>query len=154
MDENLEENIMQARKIDLYYYKVKEAIKNGWTLPVTCEVDPSNACCLDCSFCIYRQLRDTAVMSLELYKKILNDLKDCEVKSITLTGGGEPLMNPQINEFIKISDGFKLGLITNGVLLNKIEVSLLKRFDFIRISYATSQERIKEALRRFEAALA
>lgn len=125
---------MQARKINLYYNKVKEAIREGWTIPVTCEIDPSNACCLDCSFCIYRQLRDNSSMPFELYQKILGDLRDCGVKSITLTGGGEPLMNPKINEFIEASEDFKLGLITNGVLLDKIPTHLLERFDFIRVS--------------------
>jgi MoaA/NifB/PqqE/SkfB family radical SAM enzyme len=126
---------MQARKIDLYYDKVKEAIKEGWTLPVTCEIDLSNDCCLDCSFCIYKQYHDSEIMSIVTYEKILKDLKDCGIRSITFTGGGEPLMHPRINEIIKMAGGFfKLGLITNGVLLDKIDTHLLSRFDFIRVS--------------------
>lgn len=125
---------MQARKIGFYYALVKESILKGWVKPITCEIDPSNSCNLDCSFCIYKQLDDETHLSLELYKKILGDLRDCEVKSITFTGGGEPLLNPRINEMIEVSSDFKLGLITNGVLLDKIRPKLLKRFEFVRVS--------------------
>ena len=103
-------------------------------MPVTCEIDPSDACNLDCSFCIFKEHKRRESMPLEVYKKALGDLKDCGVGSIVLTGGGEPLVNPQINEFIEASSDFRLGMITNGVLLDRVPPDLLARFEFIRIS--------------------
>ena len=55
-------------------------------------------------------------------------------KSITFTGGGEPLMNPNYNLMAKIAKnlGFQIGLVTNGVLLDKVEN--LEDYLFIRVS--------------------
>ena len=55
-------------------------------------------------------------------------------KSISFTGGGEPLMNPRFNDIVSkaYSLGFEIGLITNGTLLDRVEN--LDQFKFIRVS--------------------
>ena len=104
--------------------------------PVTCEIDPSNACNLNCSFCMYaRYLKiNRDLLPWEIYRNLITELKLLKVKSITFTGGGEPLMNPRFNDMVSkaYSLGFEIGLITNGTLLNKVEN--LDHFKFIRIS--------------------
>ena len=121
----------------IYYMNEILDIKEGKdAYPVTCEIDPSNVCNLNCSFCMYAKYlkRNREVLPWEVYRNLITELKILGVKSITMTGGGEPLMNPRFNNMVSkaYSLGFKIGLITNGTFLH--EVKNLDQFEFIRIS--------------------
>lgn len=124
------------RKI-YYYLDEMNRMRNGdYVNPVSCEIDPSNRCMLNCEFCMYKDYRKESAVDLELpvYEKLIHELKDIGVKSITFTGGGEPLMNFNFNEMAKMAFnlGFQVGLITNGVLLST--VNDVERFTFVRVS--------------------
>ena len=111
----------------LYYLDQVEKLRRGdWVPPITCEIDPSNSCNLKCECCMH--------MSIEMYVSLISELHRMGTKSITLTGGGEPTMNPNFNLMVSIAKnlGFQLGLVTNGLLLNKVED--LEAFMFIRVS--------------------
>jgi len=86
-------------------------------------------------------------MSLDMYLELIGDLKDIGVKSITFTGGGEPLMNPNFNEMAEEAYklGFELGLITNGISLN--DLSNFDVFKFIRISLDAATRETYRALK-------
>ena len=68
-----------------------------------------------------------------MFCKLIDELQKIGVKSITFTGGGEPLMNPHFNTMATIAYeyGFRLGLITNGIFLDRVES---EKFEFIRVS--------------------
>jgi uncharacterized protein len=122
----------------IYYYldKVEKLDQGEFVGPVTCEIDPSNKCNLDCDFCMFEKYRKASGETLpwDIYEKLLSDLKTLDVRSITFTGGGEPLMNPRFNQMAGAarSMDFQIGLVTNGVLLNKVEE--LESYIFIRVS--------------------
>jgi len=122
----------------IYYYldQVEKLNKGEWVPPVSCEIDPSNACNLDCDFCMFANWRKDhhEHLDLETYISLIGELQKMGTRSITFTGGGEPLMNPNFNLMVSIAKslGFQIGLVTNGVLLNKVED--LESFLFIRIS--------------------
>jgi len=122
----------------IYYYldAVEKLRKGEWVPPVTCEIDPSNRCMLDCEFCMFEKYRKLSGENLDLdtYISLLGELHNMGTKSITFTGGGEPLMNPNFNLMVKmaLALGFEIGLVTNGILLNKLEN--IDKFKFIRVS--------------------
>lgn len=124
------------RKIYYYLDEVNRMRNGDYVNPVSCEIDPSNRCMLNCEFCMYKDYRKENAVDLELpvYEKLIHELKEIGVESITFTGGGEPLMNLNFNEMAKMAFdlGFQVGLITNGVLLNTIND--IEKFTFIRIS--------------------
>jgi MoaA/NifB/PqqE/SkfB family radical SAM enzyme len=74
-------------------------------------------------------------LNYDVYQSLLCELRELRTKSITFTGGGEPLVHPKIGCMIKdaLKMGFELGLVTNGVMLDKIEEHIDK-FLFIRVS--------------------
>jgi len=123
-------------KIVFYMKEVNEAIQGKAISPITCEIDPSNYCNLNCNFCMYAKYikNNREHLDLKTFINLIYELKVIGVKSITFTGGGEPLMNPSFNEMASRAHslGFQLGLITNGTLLNKVKN--LDHFEFIRIS--------------------
>ncbi|MFQ5811308.1 MAG: hypothetical protein ACE5JM_16950, partial [Armatimonadota bacterium] len=70
------------------------AVARGETAPpVTVEIDPTNACNHDCIWCITSGLRarSTATLSRDLLLRLPGELAQYGVRSITFTGGGEPL---------------------------------------------------------------
>lgn len=122
----------------IYYYldEVEKLQRGEYVAPVTCEIDPSNRCNLDCDFCMFSSYRKSSNEHLpwDIYIKLIKELANAGSKSITFTGGGEPLMNPRFNQMVgsALLLGFEVGLVTNGVLLDKVEN--LEAFKFIRVS--------------------
>ncbi|NTW27136.1 MAG: radical SAM protein [Candidatus Moranbacteria bacterium] len=69
--------------------------------------------------------------------EIANDLGDMNVDSVIMVGeGGESLLNPNFCFFSKklLDKKIHLGMYTNGGMLNKKNLGVISRFDFIRIS--------------------
>ena len=120
-----------------YYLDQVEKLNNGeFVAPVSCEIDPSNSCNLKCGFCMFGKWREDhhENLDLDVYISLIGELSRMGTKSITFTGGGEPLMNPNFNLMVKMAKslGFQIGLVTNGVLLDKVEN--IEDFLFIRVS--------------------
>lgn len=122
----------------IYYYldQIKKLQNGEFVPPVSCEIDPSNQCPADCSFCMFSQYIKTSRvhMKWDVYLKLIYELKHLGTKSITFTGGGEPLMNPKFNDMAQVAHdlGFEIGLVTNGILMNELQNAEL--FKFIRVS--------------------
>ena len=94
---------------------------------------------------------------MELYeaKRIIKMFAENGCKSVTLTGGGETLLHPNISEIIEsfIHYNIEVGLVTNGTLLHKnINLETLNKVTWCRISngdfrtfdlnYETSLEKV------------
>jgi MoaA/NifB/PqqE/SkfB family radical SAM enzyme len=123
----------------LYYLDKVEKIQNKeFVAPVTCEIDPSNKCPLNCSFCMFKRYlkASQAELNYDTYLRLIYELKTLGTSSITFTGGGEPLMHPKFQDMVRgaISLEFEVGLVTNGVLLKKLSFDILEKFKFIRVS--------------------
>jgi len=85
-------------------------------------------------------------------KEILDKLVKCEIEvgQVTLAGA-EPFMNPDIGEIVDIvnSYGFKeVEIITNGTLLNKKNLEILKKVSNISISIYPHTKSIQETLEK------
>ena len=98
--------------------------------PFVLIVDPASNCNLKCRFCptghpdlIKATGRYQGSMSLEIFKKLIDDLSDFPnpVKVLRLFKEGEPLMNKQLSEMILYARQSKhikrIDTTTNGVLL-------------------------------------
>jgi len=124
-------------KILYFLTEADKLVAGKYVNPVTCEIDLTTVCQNNCYFCINKESNNDShsILNLNLLNRLLSELKIIGVKSITFTGGGEPLLHPHFEECVRLvkSYDFKLGLITNGVLLNKC-INLSSSFDFIRIS--------------------
>jgi MoaA/NifB/PqqE/SkfB family radical SAM enzyme len=122
----------------IYYYldQIEKLNRGEFVAPISCEIDPSNSCNLKCGFCMFKKWRKHHYENLDLniYVSLLGELQQMGTRSITFTGGGEPLMNPNFNLMAKMAKslGFQIGLVTNGLLLNKVEN--LEDYLFIRVS--------------------
>jgi len=72
-------------------------------------IDPSSACNFKCGFCMNKNIKSPSIMSMSLFKKLIDDLEEFEspVKTIRLYGFGEPLLNPNFCEMVKYAKASK-----------------------------------------------
>lgn len=125
----------------LYYLDEIERLKRGeFVPPISCEIDPSNICNANCPWCLFKKYRQAskAMLSWDTYLKLIYELKHLGTKSITFTGGGEPTVNPKFDQMVQVALdlGFEVGLITNGIRLDKVQN--INKFKFIRVSLDAS----------------
>ena len=106
--------------------------------PVLVTIDPVNACDLNCHWCNSSQILEQSknILSRKALLGIAdflptwksNDHWEKGVESICIAGGGEPLLNPYIGEFIDqcVGNGIHVGVVTNGTHVDKFIPSLAK----------------------------
>ena len=87
------------------------------------QLESSIACNLNCVMCPWTKIRkekhESGDMSQEIWEALRPHLH--EVQSIDFTGGGEPLLQPKLVEWISEAKaaGCETGFLTNGILLEK-----------------------------------
>lgn len=87
------------------------------------QVESALSCNLRCVMCPWREIRDRklnkAVMAREVWEAVRPHLPD--IMSVDFTGGGEPLLQPRIVQWVDEakSAGCETGILTNALLLSR-----------------------------------
>jgi hypothetical protein len=102
-------------------------------------IEVSTLCNYNCIICPHDSMtRKKEVMSTRLFRKILDKLPD-QYDTLTFSGIGEPLMNPDINNMVAWANrsGFRTLLLTNGYLLTPARLDHLINLglDSVRVSF-------------------
>lgn len=100
------------------------------------EIEITDKCNTQCKHCYLGNARRHKTMPEKLLLKTLNECEKNKVARVIITGG-EALLEPKLVE--KAAEfkprKFELGLMTNGLLVNEGSISLLKKFDFVQLSF-------------------
>jgi MoaA/NifB/PqqE/SkfB family radical SAM enzyme len=115
----------------------KSPPKRRWRL---LQVESAIACNLQCVMCPWREMSKNSsnrgLMSSEVWEAIRPYLP--QVRSVDFTGGGEPLLQPRLPDWIAEAKdaGCETGFLSNGLLLKKekLERILNAGLDWICIS--------------------
>lgn len=106
--------------------------------PVSVEIHPTNRCNLRCLFCSFRNTRHGEVLSSKAFSRLIDSLLKCRpiLKSVVFSGGGEPSIHPFLPEAVNrlSSGGIDVGIISNGVHMNKQLFHAYLRCTWIRFS--------------------
>ena len=114
--------------------------------PVLITVDPSNYCNLSCEWCNAWKVRHNSRMLsrrvLLEFAEFVSQWKVCDygVESICIAGGGEPLCNPHVGEFLTVLNlkGLKTATVTNGILIDRfLDELLLNQYVAVSVDAAT-----------------
>jgi Fe-coproporphyrin III synthase len=146
MESGLEPSNVYGQLKIFNYPRHVETLSNDKVLaPIHIRIKPTNACSHKCWFCAYgdnelslgedMKVRDQ--IPKEKMKEICDDIISMNVKSVTFSGGGEPLSYSNILPTIKKlgKEGVKIGVITNGRFLNgEIAESLSEYATWVRVS--------------------
>jgi len=104
--------------------------------PIHVQFIPTNKCNLSCSFCSCDDEDRSLEASIDDIGALVRMLQPLGTRAVTITGGGEPLIHPEINEIIRLfySHGIDVGIVTNGTTLRKIEKENANKITWCRIS--------------------
>lgn len=151
-------------KIFYFPEKLKSLQDDEISAPPYVRIKPINLCNHGCFFCAYstgfrvndgaevehihsnmhNEMSEADVIPFEKMIEILDDLRSIGTKAVTYSGGGEPLMHPNIVEIFEktIDNNLDLSIITNGQNLIKERANLLVDAKWVRISmdYSNPEE--------------
>ncbi|NNL76098.1 MAG: SDR family NAD(P)-dependent oxidoreductase, partial [Desulfobacterales bacterium] len=124
--------------------------KRRWRLV---QIESAIACNLSCVMCPWREITKNSEnrgrMSQAVWESIRSHLS--EIKSIDFTGGGEPLLQPKLPEWIAEANaqGCETGFLSNGLLLrrDKLQQILDSGVDWICISMDGADAEMYEKIR-------
>jgi len=123
--------------------------ENGYTkAPITIKIDLTNRCNHSCYYCIDKSLRGSQDLDFNCASKLIKDLCSMGVKGVHFTGGGEPLLHPRAIDIIAEANkkGLECGLITNGSLLETVDVKkLCHNLSWLRVSLDSHNQESYEA---------
>lgn len=112
------------------------AVAHKKLLPIHIQLLPTNRCNLNCKFCSCSARSKTLELDFDLARKIIDKCKRAGTKSVTITGGGEPLLYSHFDDLISYfaGKGIKMGLVSNGLLLHRANIETLQKITWCRIS--------------------
>lgn len=124
----------------LYSSRIINIQNNRVKYPKTVAIEGTNKCNSACIMCGHRNMeRCKGVMSMKMYELIIEQLQHWPIKSLLLSGFGEPLLDPYIEDRIIMakSKGFRnIGIVSNALLLTpeKADKLIAAGLDLMHIS--------------------
>jgi len=126
-------------KLIYHTERVGKFICEGDCFPLYMEISPVGNCNHRCIFCAYdyighpnKKLETTRLLGF------IDEIAACGMKSLLYAGEGEPLLHPDIAQFIIHSkkSGIDVGLFTNGQFMKEeLLEEILPSLTFVRISF-------------------
>lgn len=126
--------------------------------PITLDLDPTNICNHGCLWCSFDYLHDSAdFLRKEVFERLISDISifrrqnGYAVKSIIFTGGGEPTLHNDLDEFMRqcFDNSIRCGLYTNGTNISQgLESAIIDSCDWVRFSLEASNKEIYDLLHR------
>lgn len=132
----------------LYQHDFIKNVLNGLLIqhPPMIELWLTNRCNLKCYWCGESKARDSykGDWNIELLKQRMTEFAMLGTKAVTIEGGGEPTLYPDLEELVEHIDylGVEMGLITNGVVIPS--ESILKKLKWIRLSLDSATKKAFE----------
>jgi len=147
-------------KVSKHYWERKEEEKMGVKgpfPPIMIDLHPTLACNNKCYFCISANHHVTGIerpnfdrkltLEWDVLKKVIEEINCMGVKTIQLTGGGEPTLYPHFADLLEEIYPHRrvhrypsphIGLITNGVIAGEYANDIIGACDWVRFSLDAS----------------
>lgn len=116
-------------------------IVNKHIKPFHVQLVPTNRCNLKCEYCSFKECERSTELNKSELEEIVGICSLLDTKAITLTGGGEPLLHPDINWLIEhiYVNNMKVGLVSNGKDLQRLDPENINLLTWYRISFDTNR---------------
>ncbi|GFP38125.1 hypothetical protein HKBW3S44_01805, partial [Candidatus Hakubella thermalkaliphila] len=138
----------------LYSKQMKMLMERHENIPLKVIIENTNACNSDCTFCVHSKMsRKKGFMSFPLFKKIVDDCANLEVKEVAIYRLGEPLLDPQFSKEIAYAKKAGIEIVstnTNASLLDEENATKIldSGLDVIYVSLDATSKNIYEGIRR------
>jgi len=127
-----------------------ESIDSGkGIIPIHLQVNPTNKCPLNCSFCSCANRDKSAEIGYNELMRATEKFIKLGIKAVTITGGGDPLAYEKLPDYIEYlyAAGIDSSLVTNGVLFKTFDdLSFLEKLTWARISLSDNRQLRKEEI--------
>jgi MoaA/NifB/PqqE/SkfB family radical SAM enzyme/2-polyprenyl-3-methyl-5-hydroxy-6-metoxy-1,4-benzoquinol methylase len=134
-----------------------DAAERNHTMSVginTLIVETMGGCNLKCKMCpTISYTIGKSLMSDSVFKKVLDIIKNYHLEQIDLTGWGEPLLDPKLEDKIvhikQANNTLRVGFTTNGTLFHEERVTSIldSGVDWISISFDGASKEVYERIR-------
>lgn len=140
MKDDLKASFTAADSIPLKLFHHPQAVRD--LRPIHVQWLPTNKCNLNCPWCSCSERDKHLQMDAAQAKNVIQDLAELGCLAVTITGGGEPLCHPRLADMIHqfFVHGISVGLVTNGLLLGKMNADALDMVTWCRISNGDHRE--------------
>ena len=92
---------LDSHKLHYHPSRVGEFLEKGDNYPLYIEISPVASCNHRCIFCAYDYIGyPNKKLDRERFLQFLDEVKEVGIKSMLYAGEGEPLVHPNISEFI------------------------------------------------------
>jgi len=117
--------------------------------PLSIELHLGTACNLACPECISRPILDTGRFEPRRAISLAQEIVDLGTRSVVLSGGGEPLLHPSVDEVLRTlsEGGVASALVTNGTLLSRHFDAVVKYPQRVWISVDAATARLYSLFR-------
>ena len=119
MDKNSLEDSYTAASCDIPWKMLQHPdTRKLW--PTHLQLIPTNRCNGNCNFCSCKAEDRTVELRITELKNIVKQFSSMGTKAVTITGGGEPTMHPNIKELLTYTandQDIDIGLVTNGKMI-------------------------------------
>ena len=138
-------NKYSSKKISWFPEKLTALRDKRITAPLYVRIKPTNRCNHKCPWCVYYEpelsnmgtdMNARDVIPREKLLRTLDELAELGVRAITYSGGGEPLLHPNIEEAMQktLDLGMDLSIITHGQYLSGKKAEILAKSKWVRVS--------------------
>jgi len=124
-------------KVLVHFDRIERVARGELVYPITVELDPTNICNHRCRWCVSVESHNGEQLSLVRMAALAAELRECDVRSVVLKGGGEPSAHPRFVDVLRALREQKLaiGIITNGSFPRPGSLeAVLECCDWVRIS--------------------
>lgn len=133
----------EPTKLFLHADRIHDWLEGKMPIPITLELDLTLSCNDKCPFCPHAFAHQGRHLELDSIRRLLDDAARLGIRGLTITGGGEPLMHPQVLDIVRLirTYPFSAGIITNAGRINaELADELVATFKWIRVSLDAASE--------------
>lgn len=131
-----------------YFLRRQDTTPTG---PIYLNIEPTNACNLNCRVCSNDGSRNRGVMDMDLFRDIVDQAEGSGVHKVALFLGGEPLLHKELPQMVEDvgARGMESRIRTNATLLTpeKSAALLDAGLDFLGISFDGDNKEDYESMR-------
>ncbi len=119
--------------------------------PIHIQLEPTTKCNLNCITCNYREyVNNPSNLSFERFKEIIDAILP---KKLTLSGVGEPFLNPALFDMVKYakSKGISVNTSSNGTVISNLAEKIVESgLDLLKISIDSARKETYAKIRGFD----
>jgi MoaA/NifB/PqqE/SkfB family radical SAM enzyme len=121
--------MLDSNKLIYHMDRVQAYLRGERIAPILIDIGATKVCNCKCVYCygVYQKMDTETVIPGDILIRLFRDAPRAGVRALTLTGDGEPTLNPAVWEACSVgkAEGLDIGMATNGIALTPEKIARL-----------------------------